>query len=59
MADQQATTDRWTFYSASQNLPAVLNDPNKGKQSNFFTRTWGDAFTDVVDTGKVLGTCTN
>lgn len=42
-------TEDWTFYSSSQNLPAVLNDPNKGKQSNFFTKTWGDSFVDKVD----------
>jgi len=23
---------KWTVYSGSQNLPAVLNDPNRGKQ---------------------------
>ncbi|KAJ2949919.1 hypothetical protein O0L34_g11238 [Tuta absoluta] len=39
----------WDFYSSSQNLPAVLNDPNRGKQSNFFTKTWGDNFVDKVD----------
>lgn len=42
-------TDDWTFYSSSQNLPAVLNDPNRGKQSNFFTKTWGDGFIDRVE----------
>lgn len=42
-------TDDWTFYSSSQNLPAVLNDPNRGKQSNFFTKTWGDSFIDKVE----------
>ncbi|XP_072938540.1 vacuolar protein sorting-associated protein 54 [Epargyreus clarus] len=42
-------SDDWTFYSSSQNLPAVLNDPNRGKQSNFFTKTWGDSFIDKVD----------
>ncbi|XP_063621173.1 vacuolar protein sorting-associated protein 54 [Cydia splendana] len=41
--------DDWTFYSSSQNLPAVLNDPNRGKQSNFFTKIWGDGFVDKVD----------
>ncbi|CAK1601072.1 unnamed protein product [Parnassius mnemosyne] len=39
----------WTFYSSSQNLPAVLNDPNRGKQSNFFTKTWGDSFVEKVE----------
>lgn len=42
----------WTIYSASQNLPAVLNDPRKGKQSNFFTKTWGDGFVERVDIPK-------
>ncbi|KAK0161271.1 hypothetical protein PV327_009758 [Microctonus hyperodae] len=39
----------WTIFSSSQNLPAVLNDPRKGKQTNFLTKTWGDAFIDKVD----------
>ncbi|XP_076749505.1 VPS54 subunit of GARP complex scat [Xylocopa sonorina] len=42
----------WTVYSAAQNLPAVLNDPFKGKQSNFLTRTWGDGFVEKVDIPK-------
>ncbi|XP_043257225.1 vacuolar protein sorting-associated protein 54 isoform X2 [Colletes gigas] len=42
----------WTMYSAAQNLPAVLNDPFKGKQSNFLTRTWGDGFIEKVDIPK-------
>ncbi|XP_073949308.1 VPS54 subunit of GARP complex scat [Choristoneura fumiferana] len=41
--------DDWTFYSSSQNLPAVLNDPNRGKQSNFFTKIWGDSFVEKVE----------
>lgn len=43
------SSDDWNFYSSSQNLPAVLNDPNKGKQSNFFTKTWGDSFVDKIE----------
>ena len=27
-------------------LDAVLNDPRKGKQKDFLTRHWGDAFTE-------------
>lgn len=46
------STPSWTVYSAAQNLPAVLNDPNKGKQSNFLTKTWGDAFVEKVDIPK-------
>lgn len=42
----------WSFYSAAQNLPAVLNDPNRGKQSNFLTKTWGDSFIEKVDIPK-------
>lgn len=42
----------WTVYSAVQNLPAVLNDPNKGKQTNFLTKTWGDTFVEKVDIPK-------
>ena len=42
----------WTVYSATQNLPAVINDPFKGKQSNFLTRTWGDGFVEKVDIPK-------
>lgn len=45
-------TETWTVYSAAQNLPAVLNDPNKGKQSNFLTKTWGDAFVEKVEIPK-------
>lgn len=42
----------WTVYSAAQNLPAVLNDPFKGKQTNLLTRTWGDGFVEKVDIPK-------
>lgn len=42
-------SEDWTFYSSSQNLPAVLNDPNRGKQSNFFTKTWGDSFVEKIE----------
>lgn len=38
--------ESWSLYAASQHLPAVLTDPNRGKQSNFFTKTWGDTFTE-------------
>ncbi|KAJ8914688.1 hypothetical protein NQ315_017387 [Exocentrus adspersus] len=38
--------EHWTIYTAAQHLPAVLNDPNRGKQINFFTKTWGDAFVE-------------
>lgn len=38
--------DKWNIFSAAQNLPAVLYDPAKGRQSNIFTKKWGDSFTD-------------
>ncbi|CAB0045333.1 unnamed protein product [Trichogramma brassicae] len=44
----------WSVYSAAQNLPAVLNDPYKGKQSNFLTKTWGDSFIEKTDIPKSL-----
>lgn len=38
----------WSVLSNSpaQNLPAVLNDPSRGKQSNFFTKKWGVEFVE-------------
>jgi len=39
--------DFWDVLSSSVNLPAVLNDPGKGKQKDFFTRTWGAEFIDT------------
>ncbi|XP_055379265.1 vacuolar protein sorting-associated protein 54 [Condylostylus longicornis] len=36
----------WSVFSAAQNLPAVLNDPSKGKQTNLFTKKWGDSFVE-------------
>ncbi|XP_017875868.1 vacuolar protein sorting-associated protein 54 [Ceratina calcarata] len=50
--DLSEPSSSWTVYSAAQNLPAVLNDPFKGKQSNFLTRTWGDGFVEKVDIPK-------
>ena len=47
-----ASGSSWNVYSAAQNLPAVLNDPNKGKQSNFLTKTWGDSFIEKVEIPK-------
>lgn len=37
---------QWNPYLAAQNLPAVLNDPSRGKQTNFFTKKWGDSFVE-------------
>lgn len=39
----------WSVYCAVQNLPAVLNDPNRGKQTNFFVKTWGDTFVEKTE----------
>lgn len=41
-----AEQPEWTIYSSTQNLPAVLNDPRRGKEKDFFTKTWGDTFVD-------------
>ena len=38
--------DFWNVLSSSVNLPAVLNNPAKGKQKDFFTRSWGADFVD-------------
>ncbi len=38
--------EKWNIFSAAQNLPAVLYDPAKGRQSNIFTKKWGDSFTE-------------
>ncbi|KAG5676824.1 hypothetical protein PVAND_006631 [Polypedilum vanderplanki] len=38
--------EKWNIFSAPQNLPAVLYDPSRGRQSNIFTKKWGDSFTD-------------
>lgn len=35
--------DKFTVYSATQNMPAVLNDPRK-RHADFFTMTWGEDF---------------
>lgn len=43
----------WGVYSAAQNLPAVLNDPQRGKQTNLFTKKWGEHF---VERAHIPGT---
>lgn len=40
--------EQWSVFSAAQNLPAVLNDPSRGKQLNLFTKKWGDSFVERV-----------
>lgn len=49
-ASQQSNSSdqfyNWITYSANQNLAAVLNDPNKGKQKDFFTKLWGIDFSE-------------
>jgi hypothetical protein len=50
MSDQPNVVDvgqQWSLYSAAQNLSAVLNDPNRGKQvilsiSRFIRETIAD-----------------
>ena len=36
-------TESWTLYTASQNLPSALNDPNN-RETDLFTKTWGESF---------------
>jgi vacuolar protein sorting-associated protein 54 len=43
---------QWSVYSAALNFPALLNDPNGGKQRDFFTKTWGDSFVEKTDIPK-------
>ncbi|XP_026680076.1 vacuolar protein sorting-associated protein 54-like, partial [Diaphorina citri] len=45
--NEKLPSSAWNIYSASQNLPAVLNDPSKGKQKDLFTKTWGDHFVEL------------
>ncbi|XP_050549067.1 vacuolar protein sorting-associated protein 54-like isoform X1 [Daktulosphaira vitifoliae] len=40
-------SDEWNFYSASQSLSTVLNDPKQPRSKDFFTKIWGDKFTDL------------
>ncbi|XP_037274365.2 VPS54 subunit of GARP complex scat [Rhipicephalus microplus] len=43
---------RWTVHRSAQNLPAVLNDPRRSRREvDFFTRTWGDHFTETPPAG--------
>lgn len=48
-SEEDEAAQQWTVYSAVQNLPAVLNDPNRTKRSTFFTNTWGDSFVEKND----------
>ncbi|XP_053666941.1 vacuolar protein sorting-associated protein 54 [Anopheles marshallii] len=50
-AQQKEPHVKWSVFSAAQNLPAVLNDPSRGKQTNFFTKKWGDAFVEGTSIG--------
>uniref|UniRef100_A0A182SID3 Vacuolar protein sorting-associated protein 54 n=1 Tax=Anopheles maculatus TaxID=74869 RepID=A0A182SID3_9DIPT len=50
-AQQKEPHVKWSVFSAAQNLPAVLNDPSRGKQTSFFTKKWGDAFVEGVPIG--------
>lgn len=52
MSGMTSSSEKWSLYSASQNLSAVLHNPNLGKQSNFFVRTWGDSFVEKVETER-------
>ncbi|KFB45588.1 AGAP008353-PA-like protein [Anopheles sinensis] len=50
-AQQKDPPVKWSVFSAAQNLPAVLNDPSRGKQTNFFTKKWGDSFVENASIG--------
>lgn len=45
MSTMKEAEEKWNIFSAAQNLPAVLNDPKRGRQSNLFTKKWGESFT--------------
>lgn len=42
---------KYTVYSGSQNLAAILNDPRKTRWevAAFFTRHWGESFIEKVE----------
>lgn len=46
MSTMKEAEDKWNIFAAAQNLPAVLNDPSRGRQSNLFTKKWGDNFVE-------------
>lgn len=46
MSTMKEAEEKWNIFSAAQNLPAVLNDPSRGRQSNLFTKKWGDSFVE-------------
>ncbi|XP_025412202.1 vacuolar protein sorting-associated protein 54 isoform X2 [Sipha flava] len=46
-SDSKRPTNEWNFYSASQSLATVLNDPRRPRSKDFFTKIWGDKFTDT------------
>lgn len=48
MNDVKEPPEEWSVYMSAQNLPAVLNDPNRGKQANIFTKKWGDHFVEKI-----------
>lgn len=47
LMEEENRLKRKSALNSSQNLPAVLNDPNKGKQKDFFTRSWGVDFNET------------
>ncbi|XP_050424790.1 vacuolar protein sorting-associated protein 54 isoform X2 [Adelges cooleyi] len=46
-SDSKRPSDEWNFYSASQSLATVLNDPRRPRPKDFFTKIWGDKFSDL------------
>ncbi|KAJ8002149.1 hypothetical protein DPEC_G00176820 [Dallia pectoralis] len=51
---------RWTVYNSKVNLPAALNDPRLAKrESDFFTKTWGQEFAETEVMPSYLPNITN
>lgn len=51
MNQTKEVPEEWSIYMATP-VPAVLNDPSRGKQSNIFTKKWGDSFVEKVHIGS-------
>ncbi len=46
---------KWTIFMSSVNLPAVLNDPRLSRrETDFFTKTWGESFEKTVSASTHL-----
>ena len=46
---------KWTIFMSTVNLPAVLNDPRLSRrETDFFTKTWGENFEKSVGASSHL-----